>query len=81
MIAKRCEKLVFNQLIGYLDENDLLTQPQFGLESQPWLHFSIPLITAWLVNIDESLITEVLFLDLLIRLIIKFSLVKLNYMV
>ena len=37
MIAKRCEKLVFNQLIGYLhvDENDLLTQHQFDLESQP----------------------------------------------
>ena len=65
VIAKLFEKIAFNQHISCLDENDILTQHQFGFKkSHSTLTSFLNATNNWLVDVDEGLINGVLFLDL-----------------
>ena len=63
--AKFFERIVYDQLYHYLNENDLLSQHQPGFRS---LHSTVTaLIEAtdnWSLNIDSGYINVVVFLDL-----------------
>ena len=64
-IAKVLEKTVYNQLISYLNENNILSNSQFGFRKQHSTTTSLLNATNnWLLNIDKGLINGVLFLDL-----------------
>ena len=64
-IAKALEKTVYNQLISYLNENNILSNSQFGFRKQHSTTTSLLNATNnWLLNIDKGLINGVLFLDL-----------------
>ena len=59
------EKIVYNQLISYIKENNVLTNSQFGFRKSHSTTTSLLKSTnKWLLNIDEGLINGVLFLDL-----------------
>ena len=64
-IAKIFEKLVYKQIITYLDENNIISKNQSGFRS---LHSTetalLSCTNQWLVNMDQGLINGVLFLDL-----------------
>ena len=65
IIAKVFEKLVYNQLISYLDKNKILSDSQFGFRKRHSTSTSLLNATNnWLLNIDKGLINGVLFLDL-----------------
>ena len=68
VVAKVFERIVYDQLYHYLNENDLLSQHQSGFRS---LHSTVTaLIEAtdnchnWSLNIDRGFINAVVFLDL-----------------
>ena len=59
------EKLVYNQLLDYLNENDILSEKQSGFRS---LHSTATALlhatNEWLYNIDQGQLNGVVFLDL-----------------
>ena len=56
---------VYNQLISYINENNILTNSQFGFRKSHSTTTSLLKSTnKWLLNIDKGLINGVLFLDL-----------------
>ena len=65
MVAKIFEKLVHEQLYNYLNDNDLLANCQSGFRS---LHSTLTALLEatenWSLNIDNSLINGVIFIDL-----------------
>ena len=64
-VAKILEKIVYNQLISYINENNILTNSQFGFRKFHSTTTSFLKSTnKWLLNIDKGLINGVLFLDL-----------------
>ena len=64
-VAKILEKIVYNQLISYIKENNILTNSQFGFRKSHSTTTSLLKSTnKWLFNIDKGLINGVLFLDL-----------------
>ena len=64
-IAKILEKIVYNQLIFYINENNILTNNQFGFRKSHSTTTSLLKSTnKWFLNIDKGLINGVLFLDL-----------------
>ena len=64
-IAKIFEKIVYTQILDYLDENCIISPNQSGFRS---LHSTetalLSLTNEWLINMDQGLINGVLFLDL-----------------
>ena len=65
IIVKVFEKLVYNQLITYIDENKILSDSQFGFRKRHSTSTSLLNATNnWFSNIDKVLINGVLFLDL-----------------
>ena len=63
--AKILEKIVYNQLISYINENNILTNSQFCFRKSHSTTASLLKSTnKWLLNIDKGLINGVLFLDL-----------------
>ena len=64
-ISKVMERLVYNQLCSYLTENKLLNKYQSGFRS---LHSTATALldatNQWYFNIDNGLVTSVIFLDL-----------------
>ena len=64
-VAKILEKIVYNQLISYINENNILTNRQFSFRKSHSTTTSLLKSTnKWLLNIDKGLINGVLFLDL-----------------
>ena len=64
-IAKILEKTVYNQLISYINENNILSGNQFGFrKSHSKVTSLLNATNNWLLNIDKGLINGVLFLDL-----------------
>ena len=63
-IAKILEKIVYNQLISYINENNILTNNQFGFRKSHSTTTSLKSTNKWFLNIDKGLINGVLFLDL-----------------
>ena len=65
IISKVFERIVYNQLFYYLDDNKLLLDCQSGLRS---LHSTLMALleatNAWSVNIDNGLLNGVVFIDL-----------------
>ena len=65
IVAKIFEKIVYNQLITYIDENNILSNNQFGFRKSHSTSTSmLDATNNWLLNIDKGLINGVLFLDL-----------------
>ena len=65
VIGKLFEKMVFFQLMSYLDGNKILTKHQFGFRKTHSTSTShLTATNNWLVNIDEGLINGVVFFDL-----------------
>ena len=65
VVSKLIERVVFNQLYEYLNNNNLLTESQSGF--RPMFSTETALLEAtneWLWNIDDSLLNGVIFLDL-----------------
>ena len=65
VVSKLIERVVFNQLYEYLNNNNLLTESQSGF--RPMFSTETALLEAtneWLWNIDNSLLNGVIFLDL-----------------
>ena len=64
-VAKIFEKLVYDQLFSYFNDNKLLTSHQSGFRS---FHSTLTALTeatnTWAVNIDNGLLNGVVFLDL-----------------
>lgn len=64
-IAKVFERIVYNQLNNYLSTNNLLTKYQSGFRQ---LHSTVTALldatNDWYMNIDQGLLTSVVFLDL-----------------
>ena len=64
-VAKILEKIVYNQLISYINENNILTNSQFGFRKFHSTTTSLLKSTnKWLVNIDKGLINGGQFLDI-----------------
>ena len=65
VVSKVLEKIVYNQLYHYLDDNKLLLGCQSGFRS---LHSTLTVLLeatdAWSVNIDNGLLNGVVFIDL-----------------
>ena len=65
VVSKVLEKIVYNQLYHYLDDNKLLLGCQSGFRS---LHSTLTALLeatdAWSVNIDNGLLNGVVFIDL-----------------
>ncbi|CAB4027030.1 Hypothetical predicted protein, partial [Paramuricea clavata] len=64
-VAKIFEKIIFDQLHGYLDSNNLLNTCQYGF--RPFHSTLTALLEAtsdWSMNIDNGLINGVVFIDL-----------------
>ena len=65
VVSELIERVVFNQLYEYLNNNNLLTESQSGF--RPMFSTETALLEAaneWLWNIDDSLLNGVIFLDL-----------------
>ena len=64
-VAKIFEKIIYDQLYQYLNENDLLSSGQSGFRS---LHSTLTALLEtndnWCVNIDRGLLNGVIFIDL-----------------
>ena len=64
-IAKILEKIAYNQLTPYINENNILTNNQFGFRKSHSTTTSLLKSTnKWFLNIEKGLINGVLFLDL-----------------
>ena len=65
IVSKIIEKVVFNQLYEYLISNNLLADSQHGFRP---MHSTLTALLEvpknWYLNIDNGLISNVLFLDL-----------------
>ena len=64
VVSKLIERFVFNQFYGYLNENNLLTESQYGF--RPRFSTETTLLeetNEWTNNIDKSLLNGVIFLD------------------
>ena len=81
-VAKVFEKIIYNQLFAFLNENKVLTENQSGFRLNHSTETTLLHITnSWLANMDKGLINGVVFLDLkrhLTRLIIPYSYPSLN---
>ena len=65
VIAKILEKIVFNQLCNYLDDNKIITNQQSGFRKKHSTETSLLAATdRWYCNMDNGLLNGVLFLDL-----------------
>ena len=64
-VAKIFEKIIYDQLCDYLNDNSLLTHCQSGFRS---LHSTLTALieatNSWSVNIDNGLVNGVIFIDL-----------------
>ena len=64
-VAKIFEKIVFNQVYEYFNDNKILTNSQSGFRS---LHSTVTALleatNSWSMNIDKGLINGVIFIDL-----------------
>ena len=64
-ISKICERVVYDQLYGYLNSNGLLTKKQSGFRS---LHSTVTallhLTNNWYLNIDKGMTNLIVLLDL-----------------
>ena len=64
-VAKVSERIIYDQLFKYLNDNDLLVNCQLGFRS---LHSTLTSLleasNSWSVNIDNGLINGVIFIDL-----------------
>ena len=64
-IAKIFEKIVYTQILDYLDENCIISPNQSGFRSHHSTETALLSLTnEWLINMDQGLINGVLFLDL-----------------
>ena len=64
-VAKVFEKIIYDQFFKYVNDNDLLVKCQSGLRSlHSTLTFLLEASNSWSVNIDNSLINDVIFIDL-----------------
>ena len=64
-VAKVFEKLVYSQIISYIDDSKILSNSQFGFQKGHSTTTSLLNATNnWLLNIDKGLINGILFLDL-----------------
>ena len=65
IVAKIFERVIFDQLYNYFNENELLTSAQSGFRS---LHSTLTALLEatnnWSVNIDNGLLNGVIFIDL-----------------
>lgn len=65
VVSKVFERIVYNQLYDYLTSNDLLNKYQSGFRT---MHSTVTALldatTDWYLNIDQGLLTSVIFLDL-----------------
>ena len=59
------ERIIYDQVYGYLTENNLISSQQFGFRS---LHSTVTALLEatnnWAVNIDKGSVNAVVFLDL-----------------
>ena len=64
-VAKIFERIIYNQLYGYLNVNDLLANCQSGFRSiHSTLTSLLEATNSWSVNIDNGFINGVVFIDL-----------------
>ena len=65
IVAKVFERIIYNQLYGYLTQNDLISSHQSGFRS---LHSTVTVLLHatdnWAFNIDIGNVNDVVFLDL-----------------
>ena len=65
VVAKIFERLIFEQLYEYLNNNNLITASQSGFRS---LHITLTALVEatdkWSINIDNKLLNGVIFIDL-----------------
>ena len=65
VIAKVFERIVYNQLYGFLANEEIITNQQSGLRS---LHSTVTALLeatdSWVFNIDRGHVNAVVFLDL-----------------
>ena len=65
VVAKSFEKITFDQLYGYLNENNSVRHCQSGFRS---IHSTVTALieatNSWSVNIDNGLLNGVIFIDL-----------------
>jgi hypothetical protein len=64
-VAKIFEKLIYNQLLAFRNENEVLAENQCGFRSNHSTETTLLHSTNnWLANMDKGLINGVVFLDL-----------------
>ena len=63
-VAKLFEKLILNQLSGYLETNGILTPQQAGFRKNNSTEASLLNTNKWLINMDKGHLNRVIFLDL-----------------
>jgi hypothetical protein len=64
-VAKIFEKLIYNQLLTFLNENEVLAEYQSGFRSNHSTENTLLHSTNnWLANMDKGLINRIAFLDL-----------------
>ncbi len=64
-VAKVFEKVIYNQLFAFLNENKVLTENQSGFRLNHSTETTLLHLTnSWLANMDKGLINGVVFLDL-----------------
>ena len=64
-VAKVFERIIYDQLFKYLSDNDLLVNCQSGFRTlHSTLTSSLEASNSWSVDIDNSLINGVIFIDL-----------------
>ena len=64
-VAKIFEKLIYNQLLVFLNENEVIAKNQSGFRSNHSTETTLLHLTNnWLTNMDKGLINGVVFLDL-----------------
>ena len=65
VISKRLERLVFNQLYKFLNDNSLLSKRQFGFRPKnSTLTALINMCDEWCQNMDNGKMKGVVFLDI-----------------
>ena len=65
VISKRLERLVFNQLYKFLNDNSLLSKRQFGFRPKnSTLTALVNMCDEWCQNMDNGKMNGVVFLDI-----------------